>query len=306
MKFNNLIHIFTLIIFLFVIQNEKLFSEDITTDTLPILKYDLTEQQINSYKLYGLLGATIGTFAITQIYQYEDYWGKRNDFTVMDWKTEYDDALCADKFGHFYFTYGLTKLYTNGFQWTGMDEKSSTFYSSIIALSYQTYVEIQDGFSTGQPYLGFSRGDIIANFAGAIYPNLQVRYDYLKNYNMKISFNKSKNYDKIGYQNVTMDYESTYHWLSIDIYNQLSDESKKYWTPYINLAIGHSVKNIDRYGVGNHEVYLSLDWNLEPLREYYDKDNHLLNSILTFIGLYKLPAPAVKIYPNVVWYGLRL
>lgn len=299
-----------LIIILLLIWNTPLHSSEVRIDSLvnitQLQNKDKDTVKINDLKTAILLGSTIGTFAVTQVYQYKDYWGNRTPFHIMDWKTEYNDALMADKLGHFTFTYGLTKIYANGFEWAGFDRKSSLLYSSLVAFAYQTYVEVQDGHSTGQPYLGFSRGDFIANSIGAIYPHLQSEFETLNNFNFKISFNKSANYEKIGYQNLTMDYESTYHWLTIDLYNLLDENAQSYWSKYVNIAIGHSVNNIDRYGGGNHEIYLSLDWNLEPLREHYDNDNNLLNSILTFISLYKLPAPAVKIYPNVVWYGLRL
>lgn len=304
----NRIILFVLIIILKLNYKAQSYeiNDSIISQNLYIENDSIDSVEISTLKTSILLGGTIGTFAITQVFQYEDYWGNRTPFHIMDWKTEYNDALLADKLGHFTFTYGLTKIYANGFEWAGFDKKSSLLYSSLVAFAYQTYVEVQDGHSTGQPYLGFSRGDFIANSIGALYPHLQSEFETLNKFNFKISFNKSANYEKIGYQNLTMDYESTYHWLTIDIYNLLDNNLQDYWSKYLNVAIGHSVNNIDRFGTGNHEVYLSLDWNLEPLRDLYDKDNHFLNSILTFISLYKLPAPAVKIYPNVVWYGLRL
>ncbi len=267
---------------------------------------DNTTISTNNIKKILLVGGTISTFAVTQIYQYKDYWSDRNQFTIMDWETEYNDALMSDKFGHFYFTYGLSKVYSHGLEWSGYNKKESILYGSILAFSYQLYVEIQDGFSKGQPYLGFSRGDIVANLFGAIYPNIQLNNEILENINFKINFKKSDNYDRLRYTNIINDYESTYHWVSFDIYNLLDENSKKYWTPYFNLAFGHSVKNINRYGSGNHELYISLDFNFNPLKELIGLDSHLINSIFEFINLYKLPSPTIKVHPEVVWVGFRI
>lgn len=54
---------------------------------------DSTTISNNNIKKILLVGGTISTFAVTQIYQYKDYWSYRNQFTIMDWETEYNDAL---------------------------------------------------------------------------------------------------------------------------------------------------------------------------------------------------------------------
>lgn len=294
------------------IENSKhitlLDSENkiLLNDTTNLTNIDSLKKMNNSFKKTILLGGTIGTFAVTQIYQYKDYWSNRGDFTIMNWQTEYDDALLADKLGHLYFTYGLSKVYSNALQWSGYNKEESILYGSVLAFSYQLYVEIQDGFSKGQPYLGLSRGDILANFIGAIYPNLQLNNKILENINFKINFKKSDNYDRLGYSNIINDYESTYHWVSFDLYNLLNENTKNYWTPYLNLALGHSVKNINRYGSGNHEFYVSLDINFNPLKELIGIDNLLVNSIFEFINLYKIPSPTIKVHPEVVWVGFKI
>ena len=69
----------------------------------------------------------------------------------------------------------------------------------------------------------------------------------------------------------------------------------------MNLAIGHSVKNLDGFGGGHHELFIGLDWNLEGV----PIEGELWKTIAKTMSYYHLPAPTVKIYPNVVWYGLK-
>jgi hypothetical protein len=44
-----------------------------------------------------------------------------------------------------------------------------------------------------------------------------------------------------------------------------------------------------------------LDWNLESIKQGDD----LLSKILRFLNHYHLPAPAVRILPSVIWYGVK-
>ena len=81
----------------------------------------------------------------------------------MSWQNEYDDALMSDKFGHIYSTYTFAKLLGYAWQLTGLDTMTSAYIASLSAILAQTYVELQDGFSHGRTYLGFSRGDMLTN-----------------------------------------------------------------------------------------------------------------------------------------------
>lgn len=256
---------------------------------------------INSYKLGGLLGVSTGAFIYGQIDQKEKYWGNVSDFHIMPWQQEYDDALMADKLGHLYFGYTLSKLYQSAFQWCGIDSNQSAWFAAGLAFSFHTYVEVNDGFSSGKPYLGFSRGDWIADVVGASFPVVQRYYPDFKNISFKISLSKSSNFDRNGYSSLTDDYESTYHWISLNVYDLMDSDFKKYYPSFVNLALGHNVRNINRYGNGNHEIYLALDWNFEKL----PIEGELGDFLKKVLNSYKFPSPAVKIYPNVIWYGLK-
>lgn len=261
--------------------------------------------QVNYYKLGAYTGLSAGAFVYGQISQYDAYWSDRTDFYIMDWQTEYDDALLADKGGHFFFAYFLARSYAAGLEWTGLSKKKSAWVAFGVSVFHQSYVEINDGFSEGEIYLGFSRGDMIANLMGSTYALAEVYYPSLQNFEFKISFNKSANYERNNYEVITHDYESTYHWISVDIFDLLNYE-KGFWTDFTRIAFGHSTINLDRFGSGQHEFYIALDWNLKAFNRFkFVKKNSFLQAFITAADHYKLPSPMVRIHPNVVWYGLR-
>ncbi len=262
---------------------------------------DTSATKVSSTKLGIIGGVTAAGVVIGQIHQSGTYWNERTAFHAMPLDKEYPDALMADKFGHLFFANFLASTYKSAFEWVGYNQSNAALLGGGVALAYQTLVEMQDGFSGGKPYLGFSYGDMLFNTAGAIFPYLQINYSVLNRFRFKASFQKSSNFDRLNYNSITEDYESTYHWLSINICDLLPDNIQQWYPEFVNLAIGHSVSNIDRYGAGGHELYLALDWNLEAL----PGDNFFCDFIKQTFNFYKLPAPAVKIYPNVVWYGLK-
>ena len=282
--------IFLIVAVLLFLPASHLASQDITPDST----------RIDKTRLYIVLGG-VGTSAVVgHFVNYNNYWDNNGKFHFMDLENEYDDALLSDKYGHLYFTYGFAKVADHAFRWTGMDTIKSAFWGSILSLGFQTYVEIQDGLSVGSPYLGFSFGDVATNIAGAAFAYYHVKEPFLRNFNLKASLRKSPNFGKDGETDILEDYESRYNWLTVNIHGFMPDSWQKWYPSFIDLAVGFSVRDIDRHGRGQHEVFLALDWNFEQS----PNDSKFEKILKDFLNLYHLPAPAVQISPNVVWYGL--
>ncbi|MHB8581260.1 MAG: DUF2279 domain-containing protein [Ignavibacteriaceae bacterium] len=256
------------------------------------------QNKVDYLRLSVIGGITTGAFVWGYDVQNNLWWkGDKSNFHFV-WKQDWVYTLGADKFGHFYFTYLVSNIYSQAFEWTGIDETKSTWYASSFALAYETFVEVRDGFSK---QWGFSWGDFTSDFLGASYPLLQHQFPALKNFNFKISFYPSNRYKAGSNRVIFDDYESTYDWLSINVYNLLPREVKKFYPKFINLAIGHSVEKLDNNGGGNHRFYISLDWNLEGL----PGDGWFWNLLKRNLNYYHLPSPAIQIYPHVIWYGIK-
>lgn len=259
---------------------------------------------LDKNRLIILSSISAGAFIGSQIIQKDIYWSKTSKFHIMDLKTEYDDALLADKAGHFFASYTIAKIYTKLLEWTGLEKEKRIWIGSGVSLFHQTYVEINDGFSDNEVFLGFSNFDMLANISGASIPILQYYYPNLNAFTFKISYNKSDNFDKIGYDYLINDYESTYHWLSIDMFKLFDVETK--YLDIVGLSIGHSVNNIDRHGAGNHEIYIGLDINWNHFYKYdFIKNYYYLQLLIEVLDKYKFPLPAIRINPNLKLYGFR-
>lgn len=272
---------------------------------LILLNYAFSQKNdsLDKEKLYILSGVGATAFITSQAIQYDIYWKNSSNFTIMNPKTEYNDALLADKAGHFFAGYAISKVASKLFEWTGANKELSLWVGTGVSLFHQTYIEINDGFSKGEVFLGFSVGDMVADIGGASMPILQHYYPPLNAIDFKISYFKSNNFDKVGYDYLINDYESTYHWLSIDIVKMLTQSEKD---AFLLLALGHSVKNIDRLGSGYHEFYISLDLNWDYLNRFdVVKSSYYLQLLIEFLSKYKVPLPSIRVAPSFQYYNFR-
>jgi hypothetical protein len=259
---------------------------------------DVVDNTLSAWKLGLIGGATVGGFVVGHGVLNTLWWkGDPVDFHVNS-KQDYTYALNADKFGHAFFAFSTATIYSELFRWSGMDSTSSMWMGVGVSMAYQTYIEMRDGFSRDY---GFSYGDVGSNIFGASLAAFKHYYPELRPIDLQVSFWPSGPYRQGAYQAIIDDYESTTHWLAVSVYDYLPYRMQRWFPPWIGLAIGHSVENIVDGQSGKHALYLSLDWNLQRIEGIPS----WLGSILRVLHLYHLPAPAVKVLPNVVWYGLR-
>ena len=256
------------------------------------------KDSINTNRLFIVGGVSSAAFIYAYGIQNNMWWKGEPSHFHSNWTQDWNYALGSDKLGHFYFGNLVSTIYKNSFQWVGFSKKHSYLYAGLFTLTYQTFLEIRDGFS--KEY-GFSWGDFAANSLGSMYPFLQYNYPVLKNFNLKISYSPSQRFKKGSNAYIMDDYESTYHWLSIDFDKLFPQSIGKVMPDFINIVIGHSVKGLNNLGSAKHEFYIGLDWDLKTIKT----ESKLLNSIIEILSKYHLPAPTIKIYPNVVWYGLK-
>lgn len=256
-------------------------------------------QHVDLWRLGAVSAIGVGAFAIGHGWLNTLWW--KGEPTSFHWNVEQDwtYALGADKLGHAYFTSMATTALAGTFRWSGMDSASSIWAGAGVALLYQTYNEVRDGFSVKY---GFSPGDMVANMLGAALPVAQHYAPSLKNVTFQISFYPSEPFRQGMYGAIIDDYESTTHWLSVDVYEMLPQSYQTWYPQCVNLAVGHSVRGLVGSATPQHVFVLSLDWNLKRLPFLPD----WLRSAFEYLHMYHLPAPAVEISPNVRWFGIRI
>ena len=85
----------------------------------------------------------------------------RSSFHVFNDIKEWQQA---DKGGHIWSAYQMSRLTTEMWKWTGMKKNHAVWAGAASGIAYQSIIEIQDGFA---PDWGFSWSDMAANVVGA-------------------------------------------------------------------------------------------------------------------------------------------
>ena len=277
----------------------------IPTDSLPptpIGSDSTTAQEgVNTARLVLVGGLTAAAMVGIHVYQQNGWW--KDNRSSFHFQEDLDYGLWVDKLGHFYGASVMTFIMSKSLEWANLSPEQSIWYGATGAVLFQTYVEVQDGFSAW----GFDRVDFAANVAGALYPVAQFYWPPLKDFNMKFSYHPSDLINQpggVGFQGqkhiLFDDYEGQTLWLSVYVNSLLPGSVESLWPDWLALAVGYGVRDVatpDPYSI----VMLSLDYDLTKIIPQDTAFLRLLSEALNFIHW---PAPAVRISPNAVWYGL--
>ncbi|MBI5475515.1 MAG: DUF2279 domain-containing protein [Ignavibacteriales bacterium] len=255
----------------------------------------VSSNSINYSRVAVVSAVAAGTITLAHIQSYNSWWkGERSKFRIHD---EGAYALGADKLGHLYFSYLSSDMLGRSLEWSGVKSRNAFLFGAVTSLAFELYVEVEDGFTKS---LGFSPGDALADAGGALYPFLRNEYPVLKNFNYKISIFPSSFYREGRYRTIIDDYESIYYWISID--RNIAPKLFESFIPkFFTIAVGYSVKEITKSGTGFPELFISLDYDFEKL----PGDGSFICSLKHLLNYIHFPAPAIRISPNLIFYGLK-
>lgn len=274
-------------------------------------KYDSTLQknEINKVKFSIVTGSLLGIGIWFHFKQQNAWWkDKRGPFNIRD---DWDYACQLDKIGHFYGGMITTKTVMECYYWTGLDRRTSLWIGAACGALWQTYVEVEDGFSKEW---GFSPTDFLSDVLGAFYPVAQEYWDPLKAINLKLSYLPSSDLKTgtwkrnrfVKKDTFIDDYQGQMFWLTFNVNYFLPDKYKNYWPEWLQIALGYGLSNWDgdEEYMGRHvtdrELWLSFDYDLEKL----PGDGELLRLLKKLFNQFHFPAPAVRLTPSPIWYGL--
>jgi hypothetical protein len=254
--------------------------------------------RVDALRLALIGGVTAGGFVYGHVLQTTMWWkGERSAFH-FEWAHDWRYALGADKLGHAWFPYAVAHTYDELLRWASVDSSTAIWSAASLALAYQTYIEVRDGFSAKW---GFSPGDFAADAIGAALPVAQHYAPALRLFDFKMSFFPSDSFRAGSNRAIIDDYESSYHWLTVHVADVLPESWRGDYPAFIDLAIGHGVKQLDDNGGGTHEIFLALDWNLDRLPGNWWG----WNLVRHIVRHYHLPSPALKLYPGPLEIGFR-
>ncbi len=246
----------------------------------------------------GLISGGILTFSVISIYNTGKpiyYNQARSSFHFTKNKLKelefYDNNVRGlDKFGHIFSTSLFTQNIYYLSRWSGLDKKFSSYSAFILASSIMTAMEVHDAY---YEKWGFSIGDFIANVAGAAFVVGQQNFSLLRNFDYKISydFTHKKSDDAVieSYANMTF-------WVTANPTGLF--EIKNGWVPnWLNIATGISITHSLPHKT---EILIALDFNLKRIKT----KSLFLRHLLHLVDRYKFPAPAIRIAPGFIGYGL--
>ncbi len=244
-------------------------------------------------------GSVAGAMTAIHVYQSNGWW--KDNRRSFHFREDLTYALHVDKIGHFFGANGATFVMSKAFRWANYSETTSLLLGAGVSTLFQTYIEIEDGFSTW----GFDRVDFAANVAGAWYPVAQHFVPALQDFNLKLSYLPSENINAPGafpgQKHLMMDdYEGQTFWLSVKVNNILPKTVEPLWPDFLAISIGYGARDI--LSPHPYRVYfIGLDYDMTKIIPQTSGFLRTLSETLNFI---RFPAPAIQLSPNAIWYGL--
>ncbi len=255
----------------------------------------LDKKKLNKYLIIGSVGYTASLVALNEVW----YSGHpRESFHFFndnkDWKQ-------MDKVGHFYNTYQIGRIGIEAFKNTGLSDKKSYLWGSLLGVIMLTPIEVLDGFSSEY---GASWGDVVANVSGSAFLYSQYMLWDEARISPKYSFSRTslarKRPELLGdglHEELIKDYNGMTFWWSFDIYSLLG--KNRNFPKWLNIAVGYGAN-----GMISSNDNSSRAMGYEPYRQYYlaldldlthiKTDSKFLKALLFVGNMIHLPSPALE------------
>ncbi len=262
------------------------------------------ETDINTPYLIGISATTVAFMVSQHIYQANTIWKDQAEFKIIE---DGQYALYADKAGHIFGGYIMSYAYTEFLSSAGVSWELSNIIGATIGLSYQTYVEILDGYGSN---FGFSPSDFYANLFGSSFFLAQHYVPFLQNFTPKFMYVPADAHGEMKRRPhfaFIDDYSSHTMWMSVNVHNILGKEYNQYWPKWLQLSFGYAVRNLcdpndpnfdcsDSYAVngivhGDRKFIIALDYNLAELIPEVGAPFDWFIQSLNYV---KLPSPAIE------------
>ncbi|GAB2589365.1 DUF2279 domain-containing protein [Spirosoma areae] len=259
---------------------------------------------INQGRFIGVVIGTAAFYTITLLMLRKQWYKKKVPFHSFNDNGEW---LQMDKVGHAATAYCMSRGGYELMRWSGVNEQTSILTGGLLALLFQTTLEVYDGHAEGW---GFSKGDMLANVAGtALFVGQQYGAGQ-QVVSMKYGFRKTifppyrpNVLGKTTGVQMLKDYNGQQYWLSVNLASVLPVGPR--FPRWLNVDVGYSGSGM----IGGHENPPVVDQNgrevkFERYRQFFISPDADLSRIGTvepslqrFIGtaqFFKIPAPSLE------------
>lgn len=218
------------------------------------------EAGINQGRFIGVVVGTAAFYTVTLLLLRKQWYKKKMPFHTFNDNREW---LQMDKVGHAATAYCMSRGGYELMRWSGVDERASILTGGLLALLFQTTLEVYDGHAEGW---GFSKGDMVANVAGtALFMGQQFGAGQ-QVVSMKYGFRKTiyppfrpNLLGKTTGQQMLKDYNGQQYWLSVNLASVLPVGAD--FPRWLNLDVGYSGSGM----TGGHENPPMTDADGKPV-----------------------------------------
>jgi uncharacterized protein YfiM (DUF2279 family) len=203
----------------------------------------------------------------------------------------------VDKFGHLYSAFQLSAIGSQTLQWSRLPKRRADKIGALTSFVIMSSIEVLDGFSQGY---GASATDLVANVCGVgLYLGQSIGWNEIR-IHPKFSFHRTSfapmNPNTLGSglsQEVLKDYNGQTYWFSADM-----DKFIRF-PKWLNISVGYGAENmihaqdsqnIQAGLVPYRQYYLGLDFDLTAFKS----KSKILNTLIFFVNMVRLPAPALE------------
>jgi hypothetical protein len=268
--------------------------------------------RVNGWRLALVCGAAASTLGASYIYLRNSWWKDDQIAFHFDGGPDLKYAVNLDKAAHFYGGLIAADLFYGALRWSNLSETAAIWTGVGLGAFVQIAIEMKDGYS---PTWGFSVYDVGSGIAGSLFHAGQRSIPFMRNFDVKFSYAQHSDryfhYLKTdGNGTWNDDYVNQTYWLSCKVNNFLPKRIEPYWPDWLALAVGVGVdETLTGYdpspsypsGKGNIELYLALDYDVTKILPF---NSQVWEAVKHYLNYFKFPAPALRVTPYAIWYGL--
>ena len=220
--------------------------------------------------------------------------------------------LQADKGGHVWSTYQMSRLTTEMWKWAGLKNKSAVLAGAASGIAYQSIIEIQDGFA---PKWGFSWYDMLANVAGSTAfasqeliwneQRIQIKYSFDDfDYAADLKDRANELFGTSLAERILKEYNAHTYWLSANLHSFTRGNIPK----WLNVALGYHAEGMlggfenkwtDRNGneFNRSDLPRTRRWVISPDVDFtkIPTGRKGIKALFLLMNMIKMPAPAISI-----------
>ena len=272
---------------------------------LPVAPTLPEQPGIHQGRFIGVIAGTAAFYTITLLLLRKQWYKKKVPFHFFNDNAEW---LQMDKVGHAATAYCMSRGGYELMRWSGVNERASILTGGLLALLFQTTLEVYDGHAEGW---GFSKGDMLANVTGtALFMGQQYGAGQ-QVVSLKYGFRKTifppfrpNLLGRTTGQQMLKDYNGQQYWLSVNLASVLPVGPS--FPRWLNLDLGYSGSGM----IGGHENPVVFDQHGHELkfrryRQFFISPDADLSRIGTFspslqrfigtVQFFKIAAPSLEL-----------